>query len=168
MEWARDKKLAIIASSDIHSPAQFEREPGQPRDYTLLLVKERSPEGVREAILAQRTMAWFEGALWGSAENLALLARESLIVESIKVAGKLQGLRVHNRCSFPFEVKFPQETGPLRLPGRSSSLPPMGTAIFPASARSSETPRELTLKLTNVFIDQKTNLELNRLLVSKE
>ena len=167
-EWARDKKLAIIASSDVHSPAQFEREPGQPRDYTLLLVRERSPEGVREAILAQRTMTWFEGVLWGSAENLALLAGEALTVESINVAGKLQGLRVRNRCSFPFEVKFPQDQGALRLSGRTSSLPPMGTAIFPASVRSSDAPHDVTLKLTNVFIDRERNLELKRPLRSKE
>jgi histidinol phosphatase-like PHP family hydrolase len=159
-EWAREKRLALIASSDVHSPAQFEREPGQPRDYTLLLVKERSPEGVRDAILARRTMAWFEGLLWGASEHLALLVRQSLTVESMKIADKLQGLRIRNRCSFPFEAQFPQGQGGWRVTGRSSVLPPVGSAIFPATVAAPESPEEITLKLTNVFVDRNTNLEL--------
>jgi hypothetical protein len=73
-------------------------------------------------------------------------------------------VRIRNRCSFPFEVDVPGRQG-LGVP-YSRSLPPMGTAVFPVAGRPAGAPDEITLKLTNVFVDRNTNLELTRPLAS--
>ncbi len=68
LDWATDKGLACLANSDIHGP----HANTPPRARTLVLVDERSPSGVVEAIRAKRTLAWFPpgGERWESPEML--------------------------------------------------------------------------------------------------
>jgi 3',5'-nucleoside bisphosphate phosphatase len=159
-DWGKEKQLALIASSDVHSPAQFERLPSKPRDFTLLLVKERSPEGVREAILAKRTMAWFEGMLWGRAADLELLARRSLSISALPGSGRTQALRVRNASSFPFEIQCKAAQKGWTVPTRALAVPPLGTIVLPASRDASQQPASLQLTLANVFTSRQSNLDL--------
>jgi hypothetical protein len=159
-DWGKEKQLALIASSDVHSPAQFERIPGKPRDFTLLLVRERSPEAVREAILAKRTMAWFEGMLWGRAVDLELLARHSLSISALPGNGRTQSVRVRNASSFPFEIQFKAAQQGWSLPGRILTVPPLGTIVLPASRDASQRSASLPVTLTNMFTSRQSNVEL--------
>ncbi|PYV07541.1 MAG: hypothetical protein DMG07_28425 [Acidobacteria bacterium] len=159
--WAREKGLAMIASSDAHAATRFERDPNQDRDFTLLLVKERSPEGVRDAIVSKRTMAWFENMLWGSEENLSALAAGSLELQEIRMGGVLRGIRIYNKSAFPFEVRFLEGQGAWRMTRSRITLPAHSTTACPASFSAGSAP-EIRLRLTNVFVDKDTNLELKK------
>ncbi|MBM3736373.1 MAG: hypothetical protein FJW39_11360 [Acidobacteria bacterium] len=158
--WAREKGLSLIASSDVHSPAQFERPTGALRDFTLLLVKEPTQAGVREALLARRTMAWFDGMVWGRGEDLALLARHSLRIAPMRVDGKLQGLLLRNACSIPLEVEVDPAARLLRLPPRAHTVPALGSAIVPAGVPSGAAPTEIEVRVRNLYLDRQTNLRL--------
>jgi len=67
-DWALEKDLTILANSDIHEA----HKDAFPRARTLVLVKERTPEGVLDAIRAGRTLAGFPdgGEKWDSPEML--------------------------------------------------------------------------------------------------
>lgn len=158
-DWARDKKLALIASSDVHSPAQFEREPGQARDYTLLLVKERSAEGVREALLNQRTIAWFEDMLWGRQPDLELLISKALRVELLRGDGRIQGLLLRNLSSLPLELEFVRAAAIASLPAYPIRIPKLGSTVVPAGFRTQTPPTAIAVRLANVFVTRDTPLE---------
>ena len=60
LEWAIEHDLAVFANSDSHEGRNAKSLP-----ITLVLAEERSAEGVVQALRAGRTIAWFDGMLWG-------------------------------------------------------------------------------------------------------
>jgi 3',5'-nucleoside bisphosphate phosphatase len=65
--WAREKKLTYFANSDVHGPIDFlyHADKNEHRPVTLVFVKERSVEGIREAFFNKRTLALFNDTLVG-------------------------------------------------------------------------------------------------------
>ena len=57
LDWANEHGLAVFANSDVHGT----RERNQA--ITLVMTRERTAEGVMEALRARRTVAWFDGLL---------------------------------------------------------------------------------------------------------
>ncbi len=67
VDWALKYNWAMLACSDAHGKRK--KNPA----VTLVFAKERSEEGVLEAIRSRRTVAWFEDMLWGPKELLSEL-----------------------------------------------------------------------------------------------
>lgn len=83
-DWCNEHKLAIFANSDIHASEVnqygiYNRQ----RPITLVLAKERSVESIREALFAQRTVAWAADMVWGSREWLTALFSVSVTMKII-------------------------------------------------------------------------------------
>ena len=79
IDWCRDLKLAFLANSDIHSTTGDSYHPkplGRP--VTLVLAKERSEAGIREAMFAGRTIALFDDLLAGPEALLTGLVKASI------------------------------------------------------------------------------------------
>jgi 3',5'-nucleoside bisphosphate phosphatase len=71
-QWCLDKKLTMLGNSDIHDPdLRRESSPQDHRTMTLVLAKERSVAGVKEALEAGRTIVWFKDQLIGREELLS-------------------------------------------------------------------------------------------------
>lgn len=73
-EWALEHNLAILACTDVHGKRQTESFTG-----TLVLVDERSPDGVMDAIRARRTAAWFNRMVWGREKLLSDLVTSCVV-----------------------------------------------------------------------------------------
>ncbi|MDH7601448.1 MAG: CehA/McbA family metallohydrolase [Armatimonadota bacterium] len=67
VDWALKYNWAMLACTDAHGKRK------QNPAVTLVFAKERSEQGVLEAIRARRTIAWFDGMLWGRKELLSEL-----------------------------------------------------------------------------------------------
>lgn len=89
LQIALDHDLTIMGTSDIHGLVdwQYELARGGHRPVTLVLATERSAESIKEALLAGRTVAWFENTLVGKAENLRPLVESSLSVTKFDYQG---------------------------------------------------------------------------------
>jgi 3',5'-nucleoside bisphosphate phosphatase len=77
LQIALDYNLTIMATSDIHGLVdwQYKISEGGHRPVTLVLATERTPAAIKEALLAHRTVGWFNNLLIGrEAELLPLLA----------------------------------------------------------------------------------------------
>lgn len=115
--WIGQYGLTVMGNSDIHNASL----PDTPRTVNLVLARERSVEGVREALHAGRTIAW-DGArrLIGKREWLELLARSYL-----QAPGEVRftsgfwynGLPVRNDSALAFELK------PVEAPAWMEVLP---------------------------------------------
>lgn len=66
LEWCREYKLAVLANSDEHGIIS-ESYPDH-RPMNLVFAKERTPESLKEALFAGRTLVWFDNTLAGKAE----------------------------------------------------------------------------------------------------
>lgn len=73
LDWAIDKNLTIIGNTDIHNLIAHDYNIAQKdvhRTMTLVMSKDRSATGIREALEAGRTVAWSSKYLFGKEENV--------------------------------------------------------------------------------------------------
>jgi hypothetical protein len=101
LDWAVEYGLTIFADSDVHEARGLTEQA-----VTLVLVEDRSPAGVMEALRARRTVAWFHGLLCAHEWVLRLLMA-SLVDVGLKEMedGKLF-LRLHNRGPVPLTAQI--------------------------------------------------------------
>ncbi len=73
--WALKYNLTMFANSDEHVPffSKYDYLHGEHRPVTLVFAKERSQEGIREALDNQRTVAFAEGMVYGREDNVRAL-----------------------------------------------------------------------------------------------
>ncbi|OFX14097.1 MAG: hypothetical protein A2Z18_00680 [Armatimonadetes bacterium RBG_16_58_9] len=136
-DWALDHDLALFANSDSHNA----RSGDQP--VTLVLVKERSPSGVTEAIRELRTVAWFKGMLWGREELLS-----KLIESTVKVRRTPEGILVENCGPVALTAAL---TG---VAGNLIEIEPYGEKLIGAEAGGDT----ISVTWQNVWISPRENL----------
>ncbi|MDL2221685.1 PHP domain-containing protein, partial [Parabacteroides sp. OttesenSCG-928-N08] len=98
-DWCHQFNLAFMANSDIHNTVNNEYG-AKIRPMTLVFARERSVEGIKEALFDNRSVALFDGVLAGQAEHLKALVLASLQVR--KATGTL--LEVTNKSDIPFQA----------------------------------------------------------------
>ncbi len=96
LQIALDNDLTIIGTSDIHGLVdwQYDVPHGGHRPITLVLATERSAEGIKEALQAKRTIAWFNNTLIGREEHVVPLVQASLNIASATYGGDTAVLSV--------------------------------------------------------------------------
>lgn len=107
LEWAMKKGLTPFANSDIHDPivVAYGDNPEFIRPMTLVFAKERSVPAIKEAILAKRTVAWFNGHLAGSAALLEQLFKKSVSVEKLYSASGKTRYQLTNSTDLGFKIR---------------------------------------------------------------
>jgi hypothetical protein len=83
LQIALDNDLTILGTSDVHGLVDwlFKVPEGGHRPITLVFATERSEAGIEQALIAGRTVAWFNNTLIGKEGNLV-----PLIEASVKIA----------------------------------------------------------------------------------
>lgn len=112
LDWVQDKKLTAIASTDIHEPVSmaYDLEYSH-RPMTLVFSRDRSEDGIREALFSRRTVAWYDNSLAGNADLL-----KQLFFASVKIrpfAGNLRNgetrrIELINQSDIDFELEMVQ------------------------------------------------------------
>ena len=132
--YALTHNLTLFANSDAHGP----RNP-KDRWVTLVLATERSREAVMEALTSRRTIAWFDGMLWGRERELVQ------VLDASVQAKKITDYQVEliNRCPVEFL---------LEIDGHPVTLPAYG------SAKLASPNGELNAVWTNVWVSPDVQL----------
>lgn len=153
--WCLEKNLTMLGNSDIHDPDLREKnEPANHRTLTLLFAKQRTPEGVKEALLAGRTVVWYKDRLIGRKEWLEPLFAASVQIHPPHLRTKdAVFFSVRNLSDADFVLQRTGQLGPqtATLPARTTSLVKVNT---PAPAK----PLVLEYTVTNLWIAPKTGL----------
>jgi len=79
---ANELNLTLIGNSDIHGVSTYQYQPDIHRTITLVFAREKSVDGVREALLNQRTAIYQGDHLIGKEEFLKPIFFESLDIEA--------------------------------------------------------------------------------------
>src|SRR5690554_138049 len=112
LTWAINRKLAPIASTDIHESVNlaYDLVNGH-RPMTLVFSRSRTEEGIREALFNRRTIAWFNNTLMGRPQLL-----EPFFFASVKVShtpgilqnGEFRRIELVNTSEIDFELELVQ------------------------------------------------------------
>lgn len=142
-QWALDMQLTIFGNSDVHSPihGSFDLAQGQHRPITLVFAKQKSGQGIKEALLARRTAVYHNELVIGDEKYLKPIFEQSIEILNPRVSIKGTGratIQIRNRSglifdlvaenniaefSVPEELKlFPGVTIAFQLKGKSKSM----------------------------------------------
>jgi hypothetical protein len=158
--WALEKGLAPLANSDIHDPSNlaWHVHEGDHRPVTLVFAKERTEAGVREALFAQRTVAWSGETLAGREELLRPLVAAALTIEDPKLAIQAGGdgyVRIRNASDLRLELAGPGSADGLTAP-KELVIAADGTSLLeisvPKAAQAGTRRLTLAYTIRNVLI----------------
>lgn len=151
IEDAVNNHCYVAGNSDIHPTTyDFYLRSGYFRNMTIVFAKECSLPAIKEALLAQRTIAYGCGTLSGSREMLEKFFFASIEIKKVYVDGNGNGnILITNKTSFPFLLKGPSTSVNVLLPPLSSIR--VGF----------EKDRELEYTVSNMFYGVDKNLEVS-------
>ena len=100
-------ELPMIGTSDIHQPIQTDIDfaRGQHRTMTFVFVRERSAEGIREALLHRRTAVYMDEKVIAEEQWLKELFEKSIDIEDIKRNEKSIVITLKNNSDLTFHLK---------------------------------------------------------------
>jgi len=109
LDWALDNNLTVMGTSDIHNLTanEYDMERGVRRTMTLVFARERSVEGIREALDAGRTVAWATKVLAGREEWVRALYDASVSVGAVHYTDRRGHAyaEITNASDFYFELQ---------------------------------------------------------------
>lgn len=104
LDWCNEYGLAFFANTDLHyTSANSYREKLQ-RPMTLVFAKEHSVEGIKEALFAGRTLAYFNNHLEGKEEYIKEIILKSLKVKVINP--EKNTIEICNKSDLLYNIKF--------------------------------------------------------------
>lgn len=105
--WCLEKNLTMLGNSDVHQPIQMDIDfnKGEHRVMTFVLAKERSLEGVREALNDRRTIVYVKDLLVGEEKYLRELFEKSVEVVSVNRKAKSCNIVLKNNSDLTFYLK---------------------------------------------------------------
>lgn len=120
LDWCIDKDLTVMGSTDIHNLVAHDYDLSQRhihRTMTLLMAKDRTPESIREALDAGRTVAWASKYLLGKEENVRSLFNASVKLSpshhtEVKANGNSTNFyEISNNSDLYFELELKEGSG---------------------------------------------------------
>jgi len=105
LTWAAQRRLTPLACSDAHLPMPAHLKSAS-RPVTLLFVRTRDLAGLKDALMARRTLAWLGHQVWGDREWLSALWAASIVVEPVDgTAGLPVEVVIRNGSAIDFDVR---------------------------------------------------------------
>lgn len=109
LQIALDNDLAILGVSDVHYLIDWDYLPndGGHRTVTLVFAEERSAESIKEALHANRTVAWLANWLIGREDALMPLLEASLLLTKVERSDgdELIDIRLSNVSDAAFDLR---------------------------------------------------------------
>ena len=150
LDWCQDKKVAVLANSDIHDvTSHYYDVVNGHRPMTLVLCKDKSAEGIREAMFAHRTVAFFDNKLAGDEVYL-----KAIFEASVKITHEFKNetaattiYNFENSSDIPYVVGY--EGCEIVLPARKTK-----------QVRLPSNLTQIKVRVTNVLVRSDGQLEL--------
>jgi hypothetical protein len=148
-KWGLEKNLTMLGTSDMHGPSLItETTPENHRTMTLLFVKERTPEALKEALIKGRTAVWFKNQLIAKEDFLeAIFAASVKVIDVYKRGDRKVFLEVANKCDLNIKLQRTGMVGP-----EAVILPAMETTTIKLRVQEDIKNIELPYVASNMLI----------------
>jgi len=127
-KWCLEKKMTMLGTSDVHGPIgmsyRFDR--GEHRPLTLVFVKEKTEEGIRDALFDRRTAIYWKEIVIGEEQYLRPLFNECVEVLTPKITmrgSRSAYLQITNRSDLPIKLISSYKGDKLRIPEHITLFP---------------------------------------------
>lgn len=159
--WIEERKLTIMANSDIHRLITDEYgKRGRP--VTLAFARTADAAGLKEALVERRSAAWMNGQVWGFEPHLTGLWNGAVKPKFVELKGTSRvGLILHNTSALPFEIKVAKSPAWLHPAAAARLEPEAVTGIvmgISKDAPAGANPVELEFEVTNFHTGPGRNL----------
>jgi hypothetical protein len=150
-QWAIEKGLTMIGSSDIHNPIcnDYNFAKGEHRPMTLAFVTEKTEAGFREALFNQRTAVYFKDKIIGDARFLEPLFQASVKVlnpgQTVKGKGRVN-IHLHNSSEVDLVLEADGESDSVAFPSKIR-LPAHKTVLMRLTGKDKALNGEMTVQL---------------------
>ncbi len=142
---------AVMGTSDIHNLIGHDYDRSRKyvhRTMTLVMAKERTPESIREALDAGRTVAWASKYLAGKEENVKNLFNACVKLMPSHYSQEKNGVRtnfyeIQNKSDLYFELELTSGKGTQKI-----TLYPMSSQLLSAEAGQ----QSLSYDVTNAYV----------------
>jgi 3',5'-nucleoside bisphosphate phosphatase len=160
LDWCVDHNLTVLGTSDIHNLVAHDYNLGDyvRRSMTLVLAKDKTPEAVREALDAGRTVAWASKYLAGKEEHVRKLFH-ACVEMGPHFHSKTSGsgavtnyYEIRNNSDLYFELELKSGNGTRNV------------ILFPRSAQTITAPggqEKLTYEVVTAFVRSDKHLEID-------
>ncbi len=120
-KWCLEKNLTMLGNSDIHDPVNmvYDFNSGEHRPMTLVLVKEKTEEALKEALFARRTIVYHENTLIGEEKYLKPIFNESVEISNsdVTIRGRSRVyIQISNNSDISFELTVDGEVEDISVP----------------------------------------------------
>jgi hypothetical protein len=138
--WCIDRKLTMMCGSDIHQPMAMGTEgaPGERRPMTIVLVKSKTPDAMKEALVARRTLVYAMNMLIGETQYLKPIFDASVapVSPGLVLRGKERAyLQLRNTSEISYELEAAGEPAEVSTP-RKLTLQGNRVSLFEVRAKS--------------------------------
>jgi hypothetical protein len=159
LNWANEKNLTLMANSDVHDVIErlydFRTMPFRP--MTLVLSKERTEEGIREALFAGRTIAYFYNTLMGKEEWLEKFFHASIEIQPPHYTTQSHlFLQIRNKSDVPFFLRK-MDTNDKKYPAKIEI--PAGQSILVTLPADPE-KKSLAYEVENMIVTPERKLQV--------
>lgn len=154
-EYALEKNLTLIGTSDIHGPDLNRKTTAEEhRTLTIAFVEEQSAEGLRAALLAGRTIVWYQDMVIGRQPILEALFPATVEVRPphLRTQNRVYFI-LRNRSIFPVKLERRGKIGPGTI-----NIPAEATVLVWVGTNQPKAPLELEYVVTNWWIAPDTGL----------
>lgn len=130
IDWCKTTGLTVMGNSDIHyTVANTYGLDKMARPMTLVFAKERTQDGIKEALFAGRTLVCFFGKLLGKEELMKEFVASSLTVSQVGTNKNM--FEITNHTDIPYQFTYGDRLGTL-LPDKvlRMTLPKSGEVTF--------------------------------------
>ena len=149
---AIEKNLTLLGNSDIHGPDDLQKTTGENhRTVTLVFVKERTLDSIKEALFAGRTAVWCENNLYGKEEFLRPLFDNALNIKPFAQTEKTCSFQITNTA----EISFIINKGSQKI-----TIPAKSVAIMKAESEEALHKIDFACKIQNFIIAPEKTLEV--------
>jgi hypothetical protein len=160
LDWCVDHNLTVLGTSDIHNLVAHDYNLGDyvRRSMTLVLAKDKTPEAVREALDAGRTVAWASKYLAGKVEHVRNLFH-ACVEMGPHFHSKTSGsgavtnyYEIRNNSDLYFELELKSGNGTRNV------------TLYPRSAQTITAPggqEKLTYEVVTAFVRSDKHLEVD-------
>ncbi|MDR1602378.1 MAG: histidinol-phosphatase [Tannerella sp.] len=158
-QWCLDHNLTIFSNTDVHSTMAQKRSADDSKVMTLVLAKERTQDGVMEALRDRRTIALWNNQLMGREQHVAPVVAGA-VKARLHERNNLYLFELENASGFPFIFEFTDLPQGFRIRNDVPwSVKPYETTAFTASVRG-DAPQSVKVRVLNVFVTPENNLEM--------
>jgi hypothetical protein len=150
-QWALEKNLTMLGNSDIHDASALAKSTSEShRTMTFVFVKDKSLDGLKEALTAGRTAIWFGSRVIGRREYVEALFQAAVRIMDFQYEeGRNKAVRftLRNDSDLAVELQRVGKLGPATV-----SVPANSAARVRVGVESLEQPVELTYNAANFVI----------------